>query len=216
MRKWGKLKNEADDASLDDAWKEDGCFQDLSRLQEEESFSSFFWRERWKKRGRQSERLLKRETRLIIHKFCQRVSTSPPLWWPGRKEGRCRCRSFRRWCDLLGLQIESALLAWRSFSNNAAFCLQEIKMIRMIIIETKLSIELFHSIFRSLNETIREFEYLKRRKKDNFFYSEEKSKESNFDDGWFGYWLLNLWNDRLEGTRDKFKRNNENHIDTRA
>lgn len=55
-------------------------------------------------------------------------------------------------------------------------------MIRMIIIETKLSIELFHSIFRSLNGTIREFEYLKRREKDNFFYSEEKSKESNFDD----------------------------------
>lgn len=48
---------------------------------------------------------------------------------------------FRRWCDLLGLQIESALLTWRSFPNNAAFCLYQIKwskVSRMIIIEMKL------------------------------------------------------------------------------
>lgn len=39
IKKWGRwcLFN-----FEDDAWKEDGCFQDLSRLQEEESFSSFF------------------------------------------------------------------------------------------------------------------------------------------------------------------------------
>lgn len=118
----------------DDAWKRGDAGRTgvpkichvYRRGEGEESFSSFFLEEGKVKKvgGGQNERLSKRETCLIIHKFCQRVSVSPPLWWPGRKGRRCRCRSFRRWCDLLGLQIESApLLAWRSFPNNAAFCL---------------------------------------------------------------------------------------------